>query len=156
MVSKMATKRFTAELERVGKTSARFPVPFDLREAFGRARPPVKVTIGGHTWRTTPGVYGGVGYIGLNRAVRAAAGVDAGERVRVAMELDTEPRTVRPPDDLCSALEAEPGALARFEEFSFTHRREYAEWVAGAKRPGTRTKRVAETVRRVQTGEAPP
>ncbi len=156
MVSKMATKRFTAELERVGKTSARFPVPFDLREAFGRARPPVKLTIGGHTWRTTPGVYGGVGYIGLNRAVRAAAGVDAGDRVRVAMELDTEPRTVRPPDDLCSALEAEPGARARFDELSFTHRREYAEWVAGAKRPETRTKRIGETVRRVQTGEAPP
>jgi hypothetical protein len=156
MVSKMATKRFTAELERVGKTSARFPVPFDLREAFGRARPPVKLTIGGHTWRTTPGVYGGVGYIGLNRAVRAAAGVDAGDSVRVAMELDTEPRTVQPPEDLCSALEAEPGALASFDELSFTHRREYAEWVIGAKRPETRTKRIAETVRRMQTGEAPP
>ena len=133
----MATKRFTAELERVGKTSARFPVPFDLREAFGRARPPVKVTIGGHTWRTTPGV-------------------DAGDRVHIAMELDTAPRTVQPPEDLRSALEAGPGALARFEELSFTHRREYAEWVAGAKRPETRTKRVAETVRRVRAGEAPP
>ena len=137
MVSKMATKRFTAELERVGKTSARFPVPFDLREAFGRARPPVKVTIGGHTWRTTPGA-------------------DAGDRVHIAMELDTAPRTVQPPEDLRSALEAGPGALARFEELSFTHRREYAEWVAGAKRPETRTKRVAETVRRVRAGEAPP
>ncbi len=152
----MATKRFTAELERVGKTSARFPVPFDLREAFGRAGPPVKLTIGGHTWRTTPGVYGGVGYIGLNRAVRAAAGVDAGDRVRVAMKLDTEPRTVQPPEDLCSALEAEPDALARFDELSLTHRREYAGWVAGAKRPETRTKRIGETVRRVQAGEAPP
>ena len=133
----MATKRFTAELERVGKTSARFPVPFDLRKAFGRARPPVKVTIGAHTWRTTPGV-------------------DAGDRVHVAMELDTAPRTVQPPEDLRSALEAEPGARAKFEELSFTHRREYAEWVAGAKRPETRTKRVAETVRRVRAGEAPP
>ncbi len=156
MVSKMATKRFTVELERVGKTSARFAVPFNLREAFGRARPPVKVTIGEHSWRTTPGVYGGVGYIGLNRAVRAAAGVDAGDRIRVAMELDTEPRTVQPPEDLRAALDAEPGALASFEELSFTHRREYAEWVAGAKRPETRAKRVAETVRRVQAGEAPP
>jgi hypothetical protein len=156
MVSEVAAKRFTAELERVGKTSARFPVPFDLREAFGRARPPVKVTIGGHTWRTTPGVYGGVGYIGLNRGVRAAAGVDAGDRVRVAMELDTEPRTVEPPEDLRAALEAEPGALATYQALSFTHRREYAEWVEGAKRPETRTKRVAETVRRVRAGEAPP
>ena len=101
-------------------------------------------------------MYGGVGYIGLNRAVRAAAGVDAGDRIRVAMELDTEPRTVQPPEDLRAALDAEPGALASFEELSFTHRREYAEWVEGAKRPETRAKRVAETVRRVQAGEAPP
>lgn len=156
MVSEVAAKRFTAELERVGKTSARFPVPFDLKEAFGRARPPVKVTIGSHTWRTTPGVYGGVGYIGLNRGVRAAAGVDAGDRVRVAMELDTEPRTVEPPEDLRAALEAEPGALSTYEGLSFTYRREYAEWVEGAKRAETRTKRVAETVRRVRAGQAPP
>jgi hypothetical protein len=156
MVSEVAAKRFTAELERVGKTSARFPVPFDLREAFGRARPPVKVTIGEYTWSTTPGVYGGMGYIGLNRSVRAASGVDAGDRVRVTMELDTEPRTVEPPEDLGAALEAEPGAVARYEGLSFTHRREYAEWVEGAKRPETRAQRVAETVRRVRAGEAPP
>jgi bacteriocin resistance YdeI/OmpD-like protein/uncharacterized protein DUF1905 len=150
------TKSFTVELERAGKTSARFPVPFDLKGAFGRARPPVRVTIRGHTWRTTPGVYGGVGYIGLNRGVRAAAGVDAGDRVRVTMELDTEPRTIEPPEDLRAALEAAPGALVRFAGLSFTHRREYVEWVEGAKRTETRAKRIAETVRRVRAGEDPP
>ena len=150
------TKSFTAEVERAGKTSARFPVPFDLKGAFGRALPPMRVTIRGHTWRTTPGVYGGVGYIGLNRAVRAAAGVDAGDRVRVRMELDTEPRAIEPPADLRAALEAAPGALARFAGLSFTHRREYVEWVEGAKRTETRAKRIAETVRRVRAGEAPP
>jgi len=135
------TKSFTAEVERAGKTSARFPVPFDLKGAFGRARPPVRVTIRGHTWRTTPGVYGGVGYIG---------------RVRVTMEVDTEPRTIEPADDLRAALEAAPGALARFAGLSFTYRREYVEWVEGAKRTETRAKRIAETVRRVRAGEAPP
>ena len=85
-------KRFTVQLERVEKTGTMFRVPFDLGEAFGRARPPVKVTIRGHTWRTTPGVYDGVGHIVVNRDVKAATGVDAPERVRVEMELDTEPR----------------------------------------------------------------
>jgi len=37
-----------------------FRVPFDLKEAFGRARPPVEITIRGHIWRTTPGVCDGV------------------------------------------------------------------------------------------------
>jgi hypothetical protein len=100
MVSSVTAKRFTVELERVQKTATMFRVPFDLEEAFGRARPPVKVTIRGHTWRTTPGVYGGVGHVVVNRAVKAATGVDAGDRVRVEMELDTELRTVVVPDDL--------------------------------------------------------
>jgi uncharacterized protein YdeI (YjbR/CyaY-like superfamily) len=38
-------KRFTVELERVQKTGTMFRVPFDLKEAFGRARPPVRVTM---------------------------------------------------------------------------------------------------------------
>ena len=59
MVSGVAGKTFTVDLERAGKTATMFRVPFDLEEAFGRKRPPVKVTIRGHTWRTTPGVYDG-------------------------------------------------------------------------------------------------
>jgi hypothetical protein len=155
MVSPVAAKRFTVELERMGKASAGFPVPFDLKEAFGRARPPVMVTIRGHTWRTTPGVYGGVGYIGLNRDVRVVAGVDVGDRVRVAMDLDTEPRTVAVPADLRDALVASD-AKERFDRLSFTHRREYVEWAESAKRAETRERRIAETVRRVRAGEPPP
>ena len=82
------------QLERVQKRATMFRVPFDLEEAFGRARPPVKVTIRGHTWRTTPGVYDGVGHIVVNRDVKAATGVDAPERVRVEMELDTDRKSV--------------------------------------------------------------
>jgi hypothetical protein len=149
-------KSFSAELERVGKTATMLRLPFDVKESFGRARPPVKVTIRGHTWRTTPGVYGGEAFIGVNRTVKAATGVDAGDRVRVTMELDTEPRTVEPPDDLKAALVAAPGARTSFDRLSFTHRREYVEWVEGAKRADTRERRIAETVRRVRAGEAPP
>ena len=43
----MSAKTFTVELERVQKTATMFRVPFDLAGAFGRARPPVKVTIRG-------------------------------------------------------------------------------------------------------------
>jgi hypothetical protein len=70
------------ELERVQTTATMFRVPFDLEDAFGRARPPVKVTIRGHTWprlATTPGVYDRVGHIVVNRSVKAATGVDAGK-----------------------------------------------------------------------------
>lgn len=150
MVSTVPAKTFTVELERVQKTATMFRVPFDLEGAFGRARPPVKVTIRGHTWRTTPGVYGGVGHVVVNRAVKAATGVDAGDRVRVRMELDVEPRTVAVPKDLAAALASDPAAKNAFDEMSFSHRREYAEWVEEAKRPETRARRVAATVARVR------
>src|SRR5262245_42361771 len=152
MVSPMASTQFSADLERVGASSARLRVPLDLKELYGRARPPLKVTIGGHTWRTTPGVYGGVAYIGLNKDVRAAAGVDAGDRVRVTVELDTEPRTVTVPVDLRAALNADAKAQSAFDELSFTHRREYVEWVEEAKRPETRTRRISRTVEDVLAG----
>ena len=129
-----------------------FRVPFDLEEAFGRARPPVRVTIGGHTWRTTPGVYDGVGHIVVNRAVKAATGVDAPDRVRVRMELDTEPRTVSLPADLRAALRQSSEAESTFRKLSYTHRREYVEWVEEAKRPATRERRIAATVERVAAG----
>ena len=149
----LPAKTFTVELQRVQKTATMFQVPFDLGEAFGRARPPVKVTIRDHTWRTTPGVYDGVGYIVVNRAVKAATGVDAGDRVRVRMELDTEPRKVRLPADLRAALAREPASKAAFAKLSFTHQREYVEWVEEAKRAETRERRIAATVDRVASGE---
>ena len=149
----MAAKRFTVELERVGKTATMFRVPFDLKEAFGRARPPVRITIRGHTWRTTPGVYDGVGHVVVNRAVKAATGVDAPDRVQVAIELDTEQRTVTVPADLRAALGEAPDAKVAFAGMSFTHRREYVEWVEEAKKPETRARRIARTVERVRAGE---
>ena len=150
----MAATRFTVELERVEKTATMFRIPFDLEEAFGRKRPPVRVTIRGHTWRTTPGVYDGVGHVVVNRAVKAATGVDAGDRVRVEMELDTAPRTVRVPADLKAALAADPAVGAAFAALSFTHRREHVEWVEEAKREETRSRRIAATVERVREGKA--
>ena len=156
MVSGVTAKTFTVELERVEKTATMFRVPFDLGDAFGRARPPVKVTIRGHAWRTTLGVYGGVGHVVVNRAVKAATGVEAGDRVRVTMELDTEPRTVELPADLRSALEGVAAASSAFDTLSFTHRREYVEWVEEAKRPETRARRIAATVERVAAGKAAP
>ena len=153
MVWTMAAKRFTVTLERVGKTATMFRVPFDLEEAFGRARPPVLVTIRDHTWRTTPGVYEGVGHIVVNRSVKAATGVDAPERVQVTMEVDTKPRTVTVPRDLAEALADDAAAKAAFGALSFTHRREYVEWVEEAKRPETRERRIAGTVERVKKGE---
>jgi uncharacterized protein YdeI (YjbR/CyaY-like superfamily) len=62
---------------------------------------------------------------------------------------------VEVPRDLRAALDREPESARAFDRMSFTHRREYVEWVEEAKRPETRARRVAGTVERVREGRAP-
>ena len=133
-----------------------FELPFDPKEELGRARAPVRVTIGGFTFRTTVAVYGGRALIGVNRANREAAGVEAGDRVAVEVELDTEPREVDVPAELAEALEPETALQAFFDGLSYTHRREYAAWVAEATREETRRRRAATAVELLREGVRTP
>jgi hypothetical protein len=142
-------ERFETTVEVEGKTATYLPVPLDVPALFGRARPPVRVTIGGHTYRSTVAVYGGRYFLPLNRANRAAAGVAAGETVTVELEADEEPRTVEVPAVLEAALKDDPAAAAAFAELSYSHRKELADWIAGAKRKDTRDRRVAKTIERL-------
>jgi hypothetical protein len=125
------------------------PVPLDVPAVFGRVRAPVRVTLGGHTWRSTVMRYGTDCMLPLSRRNREAAGVRAGDAVTVVLESDDEPRTVAVPEDLAAALDAAPGARAAFDGRSFSHRREWVEWVTQAKRPETRERRVRGVVEQV-------
>ena len=78
--------------------------------------------------------------------------MDAGDCVTVEVELDTEPREVEVPPELAEALEPEPELRAFFDGLSYTHRREYAEWVAEAKRVETRRRRAAKAVELLRDG----
>lgn len=116
----------------------------------GAKRFPVQATINGYTWRTTVMRMGGEFLVGLNKAVREAAGVQAGDTVEAMIELDSAPREVEIPEALASALANAPEALAAFEALSFTHRKEYARAVAEAKRPETRDRRIAQTLEQLR------
>jgi hypothetical protein len=145
--------RFTARLhQEEDGPGVFFEVPADLRAHFGRARPPVLVTLRAHTWRSTPAVYGGRTYLVVSRANREAAGVEPGEELEVTLNADEAPRTVAVPDDLAAALADDPVAAERFAAMSFSHRREYVDWIAEAKRPDTRARRIARTLERVREG----
>jgi Bacteriocin-protection, YdeI or OmpD-Associated/Domain of unknown function (DUF1905) len=133
-----------------------FIVPVDFQAVFGRHRPPVRVTIQGHTFRTTPARYGTEYYIVVNRANRDATGIDRGDRVRITIALDTEPRVVEPPPELTASLSGSPDASARYDKLSFSHQKAYADCVAEAKRPETRVRRAAESVKRLLAGRKEP
>lgn len=57
------------------------------------------------------------------------------------------------PEDLAAALDAEPAAMRTYEGFSPSARREYVEWVTGAKRAETRARRVAQAVAQMAEGK---
>ncbi len=119
----------------------------------GAKRFPVRATVNGYTWRTTVTRMRGEFLLGLNRAVRESAGVEAGDKVEVAIELDTDPREVEIPQALARALSDDPDAQAAFERLAFTHRKEYARWVAEAKREETRDRRVARALQMLNEGQ---
>lgn len=58
------------------------------------------------------------------------------------------------PADLAAALRKDAKARKVFEGFAPSHRREYIEWIEEAKRPETRAKRLAETMRLLARGKS--
>ena len=91
--------------------------------------------------------------LGLNRAVRQEAGVEAGDTVEVKLELDTAPREVEVPVALANALAEDSQARAAFARLAYTHRKEYARWIDEAKRDETRQRRVAQALEMLRQGK---
>jgi Bacteriocin-protection, YdeI or OmpD-Associated/Domain of unknown function (DUF1905) len=75
--------------------------------------------------------------LGLSRAVRQKAGVEAGDKVDVNVDLDTAPREVEARAALAEALSEDSEARATFDQLAYTHRKEYARWIDEAKRDET-------------------
>ena len=59
------------------------------------------------------------------------------------------------PPDLEAALAGVPAALERWEAWAPTDRRQYVSWVLAAKRADTRSRRIADVVRRADAGIRP-
>ena len=118
----------------------------------GAKRFPVRATINDYTWRTSVARMRGEFLVGLSKQVRADAGVQAGDEVTVELALDTEERTVDVPEALAGALAADPAAAERYGAMAFTHRKEYARWIAEAKREETRERRVAQALEMIRAG----
>jgi hypothetical protein len=116
----------------------------------GAKRFPVVATVEGYMWRATVARMRGEFLLGLSREVREGAGVDAGDTVELQLELDTKPREVDVPEALATALAKDANARAAYEKLSYTHRKEYARWIAEAKRDETRERRVAKAIEQLR------
>lgn len=138
--------RYRTTILQTGGSTTGIAVPPEVLEALGQGRkPPVVVTVGGHTYRSTVATMGGVPMISLSAENRAAAGVEGGQEVDVDVELDTAPRTVEVPEDLAAALD-EASVREAFDALAPSRKKAHVLAVEGAKAPETRQRRVAAVV----------
>ena len=146
--------RFRTTIQLEGKTATGFRVPVEVVDALGQGkkRPPVRVTIGDHTFRSTIAAYGDIYMLPLSAENRTAAGVSAGDDVEVELELDTAPREIAVPEDLAAALAGDPDAARTFAALSYSNKSFWVLSVEGAKTPETRTRRIEKAVATLREG----
>lgn len=118
----------------------------------GGRRPPVRVDIGGRTARVRVSPMGGENLVGLSKAARLELGVQIGDVVTAEISLDESPREVQVPVELAAALAADTVAARKFDALAYTHRKEFAAWVAGAKREQTRQQRLTQVLEMLHEG----
>lgn len=149
----MSTVRFRATIELGGKTATGIEVPDEVVAALGSSRrPPVHATIAGYTYRTTVASMRGRFMLPISAAVRASAGVAAGDEVDVALELDTKPREVSVPADFAAALDGD--ARRVFDGMSYSHRLRWVLSVEDAKTDATRQRRIGRAVEALREGRS--
>lgn len=128
--------------------SAYFVVPFDVQKEFGsRAQVRVKGAIDGCPYRSSIApMGGGKHYMVVKKEIRDAIGKKSGDLVYVEMEPDTEQRLVFIPEDLLAAMREVPGLKEKFETMSYSHQKEYIDYILEAKKQETRDKRIDKTI----------
>jgi len=145
--------RFRTTILGGDKTAAGIEVPTEIVEALGSSRkPPVRVTINGHTYRSSVATVSGVFMVGVTNAFRKESGVAAGDTVDVDIELDTEPREVTVPPDLAAALDADADARRFFDGLSYSNKRRIVMPIDDAKTPETRQRRIDRSVEALREG----
>ncbi len=121
-----------------------------VAELGGGKRAAVSVTIGTKTARLRLASMGGKNLIGLSKAARKELGVEMGDAVVATIELDTAAREVHVPEDLATALSADPAIKIAFNALPYSHRKEHVRAVTEAKRPETRTRRIEQTIAKIR------
>jgi len=139
--------KFQTTLLRFWEKNTGIEVPGDILTALGRGRR-VKVvaTVNGYTYRTSVAPAYGKILMPFSSEHRTASGLSGGEAIEVEIIPDDAPREVAVPADLATALVTAPDAAAFLAGLSHTHQLAYVLWIEGAKKPETRSARVAKAV----------
>jgi Bacteriocin-protection, YdeI or OmpD-Associated/Domain of unknown function (DUF1905) len=132
-------------------------VPFDVEREFGtRGRVAIQGTLNGKPYRSSLMKMGSGHMMPVRKSLQQACGVKAGDVVPWTVERDTQERTIEPPESLAREFKKNKAARETWEKLSFTHKREYAEWLNGAKKEETRERRITKAIEMLSTGVKTP
>ena len=146
-------KKFKCKIEMAGGESLTFiRMPFDVQKVFGKGRVPVKLTINDYTYKTTICHMGEIWGVPLRREHREKAKVKGGDMVQVSVTPDAEPRIVEVPADLKKFLQQNK-VWELFEPLAYTHKKEFVQWITGAKKQETREARQQKMVQMLKKKE---
>jgi hypothetical protein len=146
----MQILKFKAELLPVKNTKSTcyFYIPYSISEVWGvKKSVKVKANVDKlfHRGLLMPDGKGNH-CMGLKTALMAELGKSAGDVVNVTLEVDTEERIVEIPPALKKHLAKHPNEKKIFDKQSYTHRKEYADWISSAKKEETLQRRLEKMI----------
>jgi hypothetical protein len=123
-------------------------IPFSVEKEFGtKARIAVSGTMNGFAFQNSLMPNGdGSHSMMVSKALQAGAKAVAGDVVSVAVAVDRSKRVARVPSELKSALSRNGNAASAFKALSYSHRKEFAEWITSAKQEATRVSRAEKSI----------
>jgi bifunctional DNA-binding transcriptional regulator/antitoxin component of YhaV-PrlF toxin-antitoxin module len=152
MAEKRLKFRAVIEGKEAGVVAAITP-PVDVPEYFGtRGRIAVRGTINGFAFRSSLMPMGGCHMMPVNKKLRERAKAEPGDIVEVVIERDAAERKVEAPPELRAELAKSKKAAERWEALAFTHKKEMALAISGAKQEETKKRRLAKVMNVLKTG----
>ena len=119
-----------------------------------RAMTTVEGTLGGEPFKATLEPDGdGCHWLKVPKALREAAGADAGDTVELEIAPSDEQMESSVPADLRKALAANPAAKATWDATTTVARRDWIAWMTSGKKAETRGKRLGSMIDMLEHGK---
>ncbi len=146
----MKEYKFKAKLLPAGGGGAFVEFPYDVEKEFGKGRVPIQCNIDGEPYRGTMIKYGSPRHmIPVLKSIREKIRKGIGEEVKIRLIEDKLERIIEVPADLNRLLKKNRLA-GLFDKLSYSHKKEYVQWIVGAKKEETRMNRLEKTIEKLK------
>ncbi len=147
-------KKFKAEVLAADMGGMYVIVPYDVEKEYGKKRVKIIATIDGEPYQGSLVRMGSPDHILLIRKyIREKLGKGEGDIVNVTIKEDTALRVVEVPEDFAKLLKKDKAVKAFFDKLSYTHQKEYVNWITEAKKEETRIRRMNKAIEMMKAGK---